>query len=371
MNRIRVLIVDDSASARRALTEILSEDPGINVLASAADAFDAAAKMRAELPDVILLDLELPRMDGLTFLAKIMAQRPIPVVICSSHTEAGSQAAMKALEIGACEVIGKPRMSSRETRMEAQILLTDAVRAAAHAGRMRGYTSQARAMPVAPPVPFTPSPKLTADAILPAPRKGVIMPPDLPVIVAVGASTGGTEALAQVLPKLDRSTPPVVIVQHMPEKFTAAFANRLNGLCACDVREAANGDRPERGLVLIAPGDSHMIVKRQGKGYRVEVMRGPQVSRHRPSVDVLFRSVAIAAGAVATGILMTGMGDDGAQGLLEMRDAGADTLIQDEASSIVWGMPGEASRLGASDRAVPLGRISAEIQNAGRKVRRL
>lgn len=360
-SRITVLIVDDSQAARALLSDLLSEDPGIEIVGTANDPFEAAARMRAGLPDVLLLDLELPRMDGLTFLGKIMQQHPLPVVICSSHTEAGSKAALKALEMGASEVIGKPRLTSARARHEAQIRLSDAVRAAAQAGGGRGFRNPARSQPVPKPATFSPAPKLTADAILPPPRQGAPFPPGLQPLVAIGASTGGTEALATLLPSLPVDTPPVVITQHMPEKFTNTFARRLDSLSQIEVREAEDGDRPEPGLALIAPGDRHMLLRRQGRGYRVELLDGPYVSRHRPSVDVLFRSTAIAAGSAAMGILLTGMGDDGAHGLLEMRQAGADTLAQDEATSIVWGMPGEAVRLGAARRQSPLTRVAIEI----------
>lgn len=370
MGQIRVLIVDDSASARRALEGLLQEDPGIEVIGAARDAFEAAEKMRSVLPDVMLLDLELPRMDGLTFMRKIMAQHPLPIIICSSHTESGSQLAMKALEAGACEVIGKPHLGSAEARREAQIRLSDAIRAAAQAGRAvarrAGRAVPSRLEPK--PVPGTKSEKLTADAILPPPRKGGVVPRDTGPIIAIGASTGGTEALAAILPRLDPSTPPVVVVQHMPEKFTAAFARRLDGLSQVRVSEALDGDRPEIGQVLIAPGDRHLVVHRQGRGYRVQIVSGPYVARHRPSVDVLFRSVAVAAGPSALGVLMTGMGDDGARGLGEMRFAGADTLVQDEATSVVWGMPGEAMRMGSAERAVPLDRIVPEIQRFSTRI---
>ncbi|KAA9008005.1 chemotaxis-specific protein-glutamate methyltransferase CheB [Histidinibacterium aquaticum] len=365
MTRIRVLIVDDSAAARSALRRLLEGDGGIEVIATAPDAFAAAAQMRESLPDVILLDLELPRMDGLTFLGRIMAQRPIPVVICSSHTEAGSRAALRALELGAAEVIGKPRLASESDRQEAQIRLCDAIRAAAHAGRRRRPSGGREPPPAPGPAPdLRPGPKLTADAVLAPPRPSSVVPP-MPPVIAIGASTGGTEALARVLPGLSPRTPPVVVVQHMPEKFTAAFARRLDGLCTVRVSEARDGDRPERGEVLIAPGDSHLILRRHGRGYRTDIVSGPYVARHRPSVDVLFRSTAIAAGPAAQGILMTGMGDDGARGLVEMRTAGAATLIQDEASSVVWGMPGEAMRMGGADRAVPLDRIAEAIAEFG------
>ncbi|WP_422075033.1 protein-glutamate methylesterase/protein-glutamine glutaminase [Tranquillimonas rosea] len=349
MREIRVLIVDDSATVRSGLRRLLEEDGAIRVRAAVPDAFAAAEHMRKELPDVLLLDLELPRMDGLTFLQKIMEQRPIPVIVCSSHTDSGSRAALRALELGASEVVGKPRLSTPAERQEAQIRLCDAIRAAAQAAGKR----------TAPP-PLSPGPKLTADVILAPPRPGARTAGPQPLI-AIGASTGGTEALARVLPALAPDSPATLIVQHMPEKFTAAFARRLNALCDVQVAEARSGDRPAPGTVLIAPGDRHMILRRQGRGYLVEIAGGPYVARHRPSVDVLFRSAAIAAGRAGLGVLMTGMGDDGARGLVEMREAGAETLVQDEASSIVWGMPGEAMRLGGARRAVTLDRIPHEI----------
>ncbi|QFT64569.1 chemotaxis response regulator protein-glutamate methylesterase [Roseivivax sp. THAF30] len=361
MAPIRVFIVDDSASARRALSDLLGGDPGIVVVGTATDPFDAASKMRAELPDVLLLDLELPRMDGLTFLRKIMAQHPLPVIICSSHTESGSRAALKALEIGACDVIGKPDLSTRAAREEAQVLLCDVVRAAAQIrsrtgpGRNAGRGGKTAG-------PFSAGPKLTADAMLPPLLPGHRAPANMQRMIAIGASTGGTEALARLLPGLAPDMPPVVIVQHMPEKFTTAFAARLDGLCSVQVREARNGDRAEVGTVLVAPGNRHLLVQRQGRGYRIEIREGPQVSRHRPSVDVLFRSVASASGGAAIGCLMTGMGDDGARGLSEMRGVGARTLIQDEASSVVWGMPGEAHKLGAAEQIVPLNRLAVELR---------
>lgn len=356
---IRVLIVDDSPSVRAVFKTLLSPDPGIEVIGAAPDPYAAADHMRDRLPDVMLLDLELPKMDGLTFLAKVMAQRPVPVVICSSHTEAGSRSAMKALEMGAVEVIGKPRMATAAERQEAQAMICHAIRAAAQTGRR--HRKQAM------PKPLIVEAKLSADAVLPPARPGTPRPPRTPPIVAIGASTGGTEALAEVLRGLPPDAPPVVIVQHMPEKFTAAFAQRLDGLCRVRVTEAAHGDRLLQGQVLIAPGDHHMLLRRSGADYRVEIIKGPHVSRHRPSVDVLFRSAAQAAGPNALGILLTGMGDDGARGLLEMREAGAQTAAQDEASSIVFGMPAEALRLGATERALPLSRMAEEILGWGRK----
>ncbi len=360
LDPIRVLIVDDSPSVRAALKTLLSAEPGIEVIGSAADPFAAAEQMRDRLPDVMLLDLELPKMDGLTFLAKVMAQRPVPVVICSSHTEAGSRAALKAIELGAVEVIGKPRMGTAAERKEAQGMVGDAVRAAAQAVRNGRKTAVS-------PKTLLVEPKLSADAVLPPSRPGAPRPPRTGPLVALGASTGGTEALLRVLQELPANSPPVVVVQHMPEKFTAAFAQRLDGLCRVRVAEGGHGDRLSPGVVLIAPGDRHMLLRRTGSDYRVEIATGPQVSRHRPSVDVLFRSVAQAAGPNALGLLLTGMGDDGARGLLEMRQAGARTAAQDEATSVVFGMPAEALRIGATDRALPLSRVADEIIAWGRR----
>ena len=355
---IKVMIVDDSASIRAGLKALLSTDPEIEVIASAADPFEAAERLRSMVPDVMLLDIEMPRMDGLTFLSKIMAQRPLPVVICSSHTEAGSKTAMRALELGAAEVIGKPNLGSPRERQEAQMRVCDAVHAAVQTRPgARGST----------PRPMQPGPKHTADVILPPARAHAAKPPQTAPLVAIGASTGGTEALASILRELPPNAPPVVIVQHMPERFTAAFAQRLDGLSRVRVAEAVTGDQLTSGLVLIAPGDHHLLLRRQGLNYRVEVVEGPYVARHRPSVDVLFRSVAQAAGPNALGILLTGMGDDGARGLLEMRQAGSGTIAQDEATSVVFGMPREALRMGATERALPLGRMANEIVTWGRK----
>ncbi|MCA0939621.1 chemotaxis response regulator protein-glutamate methylesterase [Salipiger pacificus] len=354
---VRVLIVDDSAAARAAFRRLLEDDPGIVVHGVAGDPFEAAKLMRAQLPDVMLLDLQLPRMDGLTFLRKVMAQHPLPVVICSSFTEKGSRKAMEALQCGASEVIGKPSLVTAEQRSEAQIQLCDAVHAAASARSGRKGVAKAQQEPLRP------GPKLTADVILPPRPASPDVGPPKGHIIALGASTGGTEALAAVLEKLPADMPPIIVVQHMPEHFTRSFAERLDTLCDLDVSEARAGDRPERGRVLIAPGNRHMLLRRNGGGYRLDLLEGAYVSRHRPSVDVLFRSVAQAAGNKALGLIMTGMGDDGAQGLLEMRQAGAETFGQDEATSVVFGMPKEAMAKGAVDRLLPLGRISSTLVN--------
>jgi two-component system chemotaxis response regulator CheB len=357
--KIRVLIVDDSASVRQTLSDILGAEPDIEVMGAAADAYAAARRIQAEIPDVIILDVEMPRMDGITFLRKIMSQRPMPVLICSSFTEEGSKTLVEAMEAGAVDVIAKPQIATKQFLMEARVRVSDAVRAAAHSRR--------RPVPRAGAVER----KLTADVILPPPALRSIHRPT-ERIVCIGASTGGTEALRDVLEALPGTSPGIIIVQHMPEHFTAAFARRLDGLCRVEVKEAEDGDAVQAGRVLIAPGNKHMLLQRNGARYHVAIKEGPLVSRHRPSVDVLFRSAAQCAGANATGVILTGMGDDGAKGLLEMKQAGARTIAQDEQSCVVFGMPKEAIAIGAVDKIVPLGAIAREIsmqehaeQNAG------
>ncbi|GAA4217494.1 two-component system chemotaxis response regulator CheB [Sagittula marina] len=351
--QINVLVVDDSATVRSAFSAIIRADAGLSLFATASDPFIAVERMKKGLPDVILLDLELPNMDGLTFLKKIMSQRPMPVVVCSSYTEAGSQGALKALDLGAAEVLAKPRLDTQVARAEAAVQIGDALRAAVSS---RHGDATRRPAPA-----FVPGEKYSADVVLPhRPPKPV---PETMPIVAIGASTGGTEALRDVLTALPAEAPAIAVVQHMPEKFTHAFANRLNTLCRIEVREAENGDVMTRGTALIAPGNHHMILRRSGTSYRVDVVNGPYVSRHRPSVDVLFRSVAQAAGANALGIIMTGMGDDGAAGMAEMHASGARTVAQDEASSVVWGMPREAIDAGGVDKVVALQRIAKEIDS--------
>ncbi len=355
MGKIRVLIIDDSASVRQAMTAILNEDPGIEVIAAAADPFAAARYIQEEIPDVITLDVEMPRMDGVTFLRKLMSQRPIPVVMCSSLVEAGSETLLQALEAGAVDVILKPRMGVADHLNDAKMRIRETVKGAARA-RVRSRSALGGTT--------APAAKLTADAVLPPPT-GRAMSRTTEMVVCIGASTGGTEALRAVLEALPANSPGIVIVQHMPESFTRAFANRLNGLCQVDVKEAENGDTVMRGHVLIAPGGlRHMMLERQGARYVVAVREGPLVSRHRPSVDVLFRSAARNAGSNAVGIIMTGMGDDGARGLLEMKQAGARTFAQDEATSVVFGMPKEAIARGAADKVVPLHAIARELLQA-------
>ena len=357
--RVRVLIIDDSASVRQTLTAILSADPEIEVIGTASDPFVAARRIQEEVPDVITLDVEMPRMDGITFLRKLMAQHPLPVVMCSSLTEDGSATLMQALEAGAVDVIVKPRMDVPEFLRDAGIRICDSVKAAARA-RLKGA-------PGREPGPSAPQPKLTADVIMPAPVAGQAMVRTTETVVCIGASTGGTESLRMVLEALPTNCPGIAIVQHMPEKFTEAYARRLDGICAMEVKEAADGDTVLRGRVLIAPGNRHMLLQRSGARYHVTVRDGQLVSRHRPSVDVLFRSAARFAGANALGIIMTGMGDDGARGLGEMKDAGAATIAQNEASSVVFGMPKEAIARGAAGKIMPLDGLANEIMRADRR----
>lgn len=351
--QLGVLIVDDSAAVRAALSAIVKSDPGLRLFGSAGDPFQAVELMRTSLPDVVLLDLELPKMDGLTFLRRIMAQHPLPVVVCSSHTESGSISAMKALDLGAAEVLSKPRLDTSLARSEASVRIGDALRAA-----VSSQPLLRKRIASAPP-----GEKLTADVILP-PLPPRPVPPTDP-IVAIGASTGGTSALQTILAALPATAPAIVIVQHMPEHFTRAFAQRLDGLCQIEVREAVDGDTPRAGLALIAPGNHHMLLRRQGSQYRVGIVEGPYVGRHRPSVDVLFRSTAQAAGRNALGIILTGMGDDGAACMVEMHAAGARTLAQDETTSVVYGMPREALAAGGVDTVLPLQRFGFEIEAHG------
>jgi len=345
--RIGVLVVDDSALVRQTLAAILSEDPEIQVLGTASDPYAAAEQIQERVPDVITLDIEMPRMDGLTFLKKIMSQHPIPVVVCSSLAGEGTQSALRALEYGAIEIIAKPRLGTRQFLEESRILLCQTVKAAASA-RLR------RLNPV-----HTVQPKLTADAILPPAAHA--MAETTEKVVVIGASTGGTEALKTLLEALPADCPGIAIVQHMPELFTRAFADRLDGLCRISVKEAESNDTILRGRALIAPGNHHLLLKRSGARYFVEVRDGPLVCRHRPSVDVLFRSASRYAGQNAVGVILTGMGDDGARGMLEMKQAGAATIAQDEASCVVFGMPKEAIKLNCVDRIVPLEGVAATI----------
>lgn len=339
-NPIDVLVVDDSALVRQSITDILTAHGGFRVRV-AHDALFALDKLRQSKPDVILLDLEMPRMDGLTFLQKLMAESPLPVVICSGGAARGSEAAMRALEEGAVDIVEKPKLGVREFFRESQELLVNVIRGAAEARLRRRASSPPRPEP------------------LPHAHEGT-------KVIAIGASTGGTVALRTFLERMPRNCPPVVVVQHMPAGFTKAFAEQLDRACTIDVTEAVDGDPLVRGHAYIAPGSLHMVVTHEGRDWRLRVSAGPLVSRHRPSVDVLFRSVAGTVGASAVGVIMTGMGDDGAAGLLEMRRAGAMTLAQDEATSVVFGMPREAIRRDAALKVLPLTALPAEALRARR-----
>jgi two-component system chemotaxis response regulator CheB len=355
-----VLIVDDSAIVRTTLTELLNSDERLEVIGVAADPYIATSRIEQRVPDVIVLDLEMPRMDGLTFLKRLMAQHPIPVIICSSAAEHGSARAFEAIEAGAVDVISKPKVGTKQFFEESRATLCDAVLAASMAT-------------LKPRVAFSVTPKLTADVIIPqrteSHKAKVSQYQGCPSFIAIGASTGGTQALEKVLTELTPETVGIVITQHMPEGFTAAFADRLNRICDIEVREAKDGDEIRQGLALIAPGNWHMLVRAAGSRYAVEIKGGPQVSRHRPSVDVLFRSVAQAAGNKAVGLIMTGMGDDGAAGMLEMKQAGAYTIAQDRDSCVVFGMPNEAIKKGGVDRIVPLDGVAALLQQLSGGVR--
>lgn len=351
-NAIKVMIVDDSSLIRRTLGNLLRDEDGYEVIGAHHNPFSAAEQLRHELPDVMILDVEMPGMDGLTFLRKIMTQKPIPVIICSSLTTEGSDTLDKALAFGAVEVITKPRVGTREFLEESRIRVTDAVRAAASA-KLANLKQKKSSQSVAV------QPRYTADAVLSASRP--LLKETTEKVIAIGASTGGTEALRVLIEDLPIDSPGVVIVQHMPEKFTRSFAERLNQICAVTVKEAESNDTVMRGQVLIAPGNKHTILKRSGHRYYVEVIEGPLVNRHRPSVDVLFRSVANNAGNNAVGVILTGMGDDGAQGLLEMKNAGAYTIAQDEDTCVVYGMPKEAVKCGAVKKTLPLQMITREV----------
>ena len=408
MSRIKVMIIDDSAVVRQVMTGVLGADPGVEVIGAVADPLFAMERMKRQWPDVILLDVEMPRMDGITFLRKIMSERPTPVVICSTLTEAGAATTLEALAAGAVTTITKPKVGLKDFLHDASSELTNAIRVAAKANLRRraaavvagakggfggatgpgavgtGPTGAANAS-ASGRSGFTASGTLTgaagataaraavgpagvpaknsADVIL-APAREKAMTRTTERIVAIGTSTGGTQALEHVLTQLPAVCPGIVIVQHMPPAFTGAFASRLNTLCDIEVREAKNNDRVIPGTALIAPGGKHLLLKRSGAQYYVEVKEGPPVNRHCPSVDVLFRSAAACAGSNALGIIMTGMGDDGARGLKEMRAAGAHTIAQDEASCVVFGMPKEAIRLDAAERVLSLDDVPRAILHA-------
>ncbi|MCP4133598.1 MAG: chemotaxis response regulator protein-glutamate methylesterase [bacterium] len=355
MEKIKVLIIDDSAVVRKYLTDVLSTSRNIEILGTALDPYIAAKKIQKLNPDVITLDIEMPRMDGLTFLSKLMIANPMPVIMVSSLTDKGAAETMKALELGAVDFICKPALDNEDATAEFSENLVEKVLA------VKGLKIKRKSVVK----PMEVEEKNTADVIL-AKKNSPKFKSSSEKVIAIGASTGGTEVLDQILVELPDSLPGIVITQHMPEKFTEAFAERINSKSRLYVKEAEHRERLNNGMVLIAPGGKHMLLHNDKDGYWVEINDGPAVNRHKPSVDVLFRSVSQAAGKSAVGILCTGMGNDGAAGLLEMKEAGAATVAQDEASSIVYGMPREAVKLGAADMQLDIKGITGFLI-AGKK----
>lgn len=356
---IKVLIVDDSALIRALLTEIVNQEPDLKVVGTAPDPLVARQLIKTLNPDVLTLDVEMPKMDGLDFLEKLMRLRPMPVVMVSSLTEKSSSVTLRALELGAFDYVTKPRIDIRCGLLEYAQELTAKIRSAYQAGQRKSYG--AKQLPKI-------GPKNNADAVLAAEHRHFSTTEK---VIAVGASTGGTEALKSLLAALPADCPAIIMTQHMPEAFTRTFAARLNGLSALAVKEAEHGERLLPGHAYLAPGNRHLLLARSGADYTIKLSDGPPVSRHRPSVDVMFRSAANCAGSNSLGIIMTGMGDDGAAGLLEMHQAGAHTLAQDEESCVVFGMPKEAIARGGVDEIVPLhdlpGRLMAWLSNQGRR----
>ncbi|MDC7239393.1 MAG: chemotaxis response regulator protein-glutamate methylesterase [Spirochaetales bacterium] len=350
--KIKVLIIDDSAVVRQTLSTIIEGEPDIEVINTAPNPIIGEKKIEQQKPDVIVLDIEMPQMDGLTFLKKLMSENPIPTIICSSKTEKGGQNAINAIEFGAVDIVQKPKVGTKEFLQESSIRICDVIRAAARSRVRKVKPRPAASGPVAP--------KLTADAIL-AKSKRPLSIDTTEKIIVVGASTGGTEALRVFLEMMPATSPGIVIVQHMPEHFTKSFAERLNTLCKIEVKEAENNDVVFPGRALIAPGNMHLLLKRQGARYYVETKEGPLVCRHKPSVDVLFRSAARYSGPNTVGVIMTGMGDDGARGMKEMKEAGAYNIAQDEKTCVVFGMPNEAIKHGGVDLVLPLDKIAAEL----------
>jgi len=351
MEKVTVLIVDDSALVRQVLTEILNSDPGVEVIGAASDPYAAREKIKQLNPDVITLDVEMPKMDGITFLTNIMRLRPMPVVMISSLTEAGADITLQALELGAVDFVSKPKIDVAQGMTDYAESIIEKVKIASKARvRTKNIVSEDSAIPE----------RNNADVVI---KKSFNKKhfASTEKIIAIGASTGGTEAIKDVLTGLPADTPGVVITQHIPEQFSKPFADRMNRSCAMEVFEAQDGQQILPGHVYIAPGSHHLLVERSGARYVCRLSDGPPVNRHRPSVDVLFRSVAINAGINAVGVILTGMGNDGAAGLKELKDIGAKTIVQDEYTSVVWGMPGEAYKLGAADEVLALDKISRKI----------
>ena len=358
MKKIKVLVVDDSALVRQALTTILNADPGIEVINIASDPYVAITKIRNQEPDVITLDLHMPRMDGLTFLKKLMAQRPIPVVVISSLTTEGSRTAMKAFEYGAIQVLKKPDLTLDASANENNIRICDAVKAASQARLTK--VKKVLSLSLNQEAPGLPTPPI---------HSGKLGEPSKEIIV-IGASVGGTEALKVILHGIPPDSPGIIVVQHMPEGFTRTYAEALDHAFDVHVKEAEDGEFITKGKVLIAEGDHHLLLKKRGIRYQVELKKGALVNRHRPSVDVLFRTVSRCVGKDAVGVLLTGMGSDGAKGLLEMKQAGAYTIAQDESSCVVFGMPQEAIKLGAVDTVLPIDQISSHLMSYLQKKKR-
>ncbi|WP_438971113.1 protein-glutamate methylesterase/protein-glutamine glutaminase [Methylophaga sp.] len=357
MKKITVLVVDDSALVRQLLTELLNSDPEIEVVGAAADPYQAREKIKQLNPDVLTLDVEMPKMDGVTFLRNLMRLRPMPVVMVSTLTEKGAQVTLEALELGAFDFVEKPKLDLSNTLADYTAEITQKVKAAARAP-LSTLTPRVLSKKV--------DEKFTADAVI---AKQESTRPHLKTtekIIAIGASTGGTEAIKDVLCALPPNCPGIVVTQHIPATFSAAFAERVNKYAAISVKQAEDGEQVLPGHAYIAPGDKHLLVERSGARYYCRLNDGPPVSRHKPSVDVLFRSVAQNVGLNAIGVMLTGMGDDGAHGMLEMKQAGASNLVQDEKTSVVWGMPGAAFKLGAAEITVPLERIAEEMLQRSR-----
>lgn len=353
MTRTKVLIVDDSALVRKMLTEMIQQDPQLEVVGVAQDPYVAREKIKQLNPDVLTLDVEMPKMDGITFLRNIMRLRPMPVIMVSTLTAQGAEITLEALELGAVDFVTKPKVDIAGKLQEYADELIDKIKIAACA-RVRARAEQL--------IDHTPDPKLSADAVLEKRTSGkttTLRTTDK--IIAIGASTGGTEAIREVLINMPADSPGIVITQHIPPKFSTSFARRMDSLSAMTVYEADDGMQIVPGHVYIAPGDRHLLVERSGARYYCRLNDGPPVNRHRPSVDVLFRSVAQCVGLNAIGVILTGMGDDGAQGLLEIKQAGAPTMAQDEASSVVWGMPGAAIKRGGADCQLALNKIAGKL----------
>ncbi|GFO69636.1 chemotaxis response regulator protein-glutamate methylesterase 1 [Geomonas limicola] len=349
---IKVLVVDDSALIRALLSEIINAQPDLEVVGTAPDPLVARERIKALNPDVLTLDVEMPKMDGLAFLEKLMRLRPMPVVMVSSLTEASCEITLKALELGAFDFVTKPKLDIRSGMLEYAEELTSKIRSAHQAGLRRPLTPRSGSV-------AAPMRKLTADAVLPTNHLHFSTTEK---VIVVGASTGGTEALKTFLAALAPDCPAILVTQHMPEAFTRAFAARLNGLCAMAVKEAEHGERLMPGHIYVAPGNRHLLLSRSGANYTATLSDGPPVSRHRPSVDVMFRSAANCAGSNCLGVIMTGMGDDGAAGMLELHNVGARTLAQDEESCVVFGMPKEAIARGGVDEIVALDELANRLQ---------